>query len=373
MKILITGGAGFIGSNLVQWILEQTDNFVVNVDNLTYAGNLESLKKVGHNDRYEFFRLDICDSAGIHKIVKRTRPDAIMHLAAESHVDRAINSPDQCMQTNILGTFNVLQATATYWSLLDAESRAAFRFLHVSTDEVYGSLEFEQVAFNEQTPYDPHSPYSASKAAADHLVRAWFWTYGLPVLTTICSNNYGPYQHPEKLIPTAILAAIHGQPIQLYGDGKNVRDWIRVQDHITALYAILTEGVPGETYAIGGANEWSNINLVREICGHLDELSPPVQNPLLKNCGVKALGSYSELITLVADRPGHDRRYAVDFGKLHRELGWKPGKSFESGLYETIKWYLTNRSWWEQLLPNPCETPEKSTVPPSAADGDPKR
>jgi len=349
MRILITGGAGFIGSNLVRWILERTDDYVINVDKLTYAGNLESLDGIDHEDRYEFAQLDICDAGGLNQFVNQSRPDAIMHLAAESHVDRSIDGPDQFINTNLVGTFNMLQAARSYWSQLDEVAQAAFRFLHVSTDEVYGSLDFEQAAFTEKTRYDPHSPYSASKAGSDHLVQAWHTTYGLPVLITNCSNNYGPFQFPEKLIPVVILKALSGQPIPVYGHGDNVRDWLYVDDHATALYDVVTKGRPGETYNIGGNNEQANIDVVRRICNILDDLLPIPKNLEISDTA-KSMTSYAELIAFVEDRPGHDLRYAIDAVKIQDELGWKPRETFESGFRKTIRWYLENQQWWRRIL-----------------------
>lgn len=336
--VLVTGGVGFIGSALVRYLLGQTAAQVVNVDKLTYAGNPESLAPVLPSERYVFEQVDICDSVEIRRVFAEHWPDAVMHLAAESHVDRSIDDAADFIHTNIVGTYTLLEAARTYWKGLSSEARDRFRFLHVSTDEVYGPLGAEGL-FTEATPYDPRSPYSASKASSDHLARAWQHTYGLPVLVTNCSNNYGPYQFPEKLIPVVILNALAGKPIPVYGRGENVRDWLYVDDHVHALLAVLERGRVGETYNIGGHNEKSNLDVVHTICGLLDEL---VEAP--------AVASHSSLITFVTDRPGHDRRYAIDASKIGRELGWAPEESFETGLRKTVQWYLENRDWCEHIL-----------------------
>ena len=333
MKILVTGGAGFIGSALIRYIINNTDDSVINLDKLTYAGNLESLAKVSDDERYHFERVDICNKLELTRAFKQHKPDVVMHLAAESHVDRSIDSADEFIQTNIVGTYNLLDVTRSYWLNLDDARREIFRFHHVSTDEVYGDLDGDDDLFTEDTPYNPSSPYSASKAASDHLVRAWHRTYKLPILITNCSNNYGPYHFPEKLIPLVILSALEGKPLPIYGRGDQVRDWLYVDDHAAALYSVVSCGKVGETYNVGGHNEKSNIDVVRSICDLLDELVP------------LAKGSYSALITHVADRPGHDKRYAIDASKIEKELLWVPKETFESGLRKTVLWYLSNVDW----------------------------
>ena len=340
-KILVTGGAGFIGSAVVRHIIQNTQDSVVNVDKLTYAGNLESLTEVANNPRYAFEQVDICDRAELDRVFAQHQPDAVMHLAAESHVDRSIDSASEFIQTNIVGTFNLLEAARAYWQQMPSEKREAFRFHHISTDEVYGDLHGTDDLFTETTPYAPSSPYSASKASSDHLVRAWLRTYGLPTIVTNCSNNYGPYHFPEKLIPLMILNALDGKPLPVYGDGMQIRDWLFVEDHARALYQVVTEGVVGETYNIGGHNEKANIEVVKTICALLEELVPE------KPAGV---ARYEDLITFVQDRPGHDVRYAIDAAKIGRELGWKPQETFESGIRKTVQWYLNNKTWWQNVL-----------------------
>ena len=336
-KILVTGGAGFIGSNFIQLALGQPGVQVLNLDKLTYAGNLDSLQTVAERPEYRFVRADICDPAAVAQTVAEFQPDAIVHFAAESHVDRSIDGPAAFIQTNIIGTFNLLEAARHYWKELPAERQAAFRFLHVSTDEVYGSLGATGL-FTEDTPYAPNSPYSASKASSDHLVRAYHHTYGLPTLTTNCSNNYGPYQFPEKLIPLMILNAMAGKALPVYGDGMQVRDWLYVEDHCRAILTVLDQGVPGETYNIGGHNEMPNIRIVQKICALLDELRPRSDGQ-----------PYTGQITYVTDRPGHDRRYAIDAGKIGRELGWQPQETFDTGIRKTVEWYLDNAAWCERV------------------------
>ena len=336
-KILVTGGAGFIGSNFIQLALGQPGVQVLNLDKLTYAGNLDSLQIVAERPEYRFVRADICDPAAVAQTVAEFQPDAIVHFAAESHVDRSIDGPAAFIQTNIIGTFNLLEAARQYWKELPPERKEAFRFLHVSTDEVYGSLGATGL-FTEDTPYAPNSPYSASKASSDHLVRAYHHTYGLPALTTNCSNNYGPYQFPEKLIPLMILNALGGKALPVYGDGMQVRDWLYVADHCRAILTVLDQGKPGETYNIGGHNEMPNIRIVEKICALLDELRPRADGQ-----------PYVGQITYVADRPGHDRRYAIDAGKIGRELGWQPQETFDTGIRKTVEWYLDNAAWCERV------------------------
>ncbi|WIV96541.1 dTDP-glucose 4,6-dehydratase [Kinneretia aquatilis] len=333
MTILVTGGAGFIGSNFVLDWLAQSDEKVVNLDVLSYAGNLENLASLQGDARHVFVQGDICDRALVDRLLAEHQPRALVHFAAESHVDRSISGPGAFMRTNIEGTYTLLEACRQYWSGLDEEAKAAFRFHHVSTDEVYGSLGPQDPAFAETKTYEPNSPYSASKAASDHLVRAWHHTYGLPVLTTNCSNNYGPYHFPEKLIPLMIVNALAGKPLPVYGDGQQIRDWLYVTDHASAIRAVLEGGRVGETYNIGGWNEMANIDIVKTVCALLDELRPDPAGP------------YSRLITYVKDRPGHDRRYAIDARKVERELGWRPAETFASGIRKTVHWYLDHPDW----------------------------
>ena len=386
MRILVTGGSGFIGSNLVRLLVEEKGESVINLDKLTYAGNAESLADLEGNPNYTFEQVDLCDAAALAEVFSKHQPDAVMHLAAESHVDRSIDGPGEFIQTNIIGTYNLLQAALAYWKGLpdvselsgsgqaaveslsgadgvDSESSAtdttpqplnhptqkSFRFLHVSTDEVYGSLAPDAPGFSETHAYDPHSPYSASKAASDHLARAWADTYGLPVLVTNCSNNYGPYQFPEKLILVVILKCLRGEPVPVYGKGENIRDWLYVKDHAEALYTVVTKGRVGETYNIGGNNERQNIELVRTLCQLMDELAPSSkthQSPVSTHNS----DSYESLITFVTDRPGHDMRYAIDPTKIRDELGWEPKEDFASGFRKTVKWYLENQEWTDRIL-----------------------
>lgn len=336
MNILITGGAGFIGSAVIRHIIHNTENNVLNIDKLTYAGNLESLLTINHHPRYQFLQADICDAPTIKAAFLSFKPDAVMHLAAESHVDRSIDAPDEFMQTNIIGTYTLLETARAYWQTLDAQAKAAFRFHHISTDEVYGDLEGPEDLFTETTSYAPSSPYSASKASSDHLVRAWQRTYGLPTLITNCSNNYGPFHFPEKLIPLMILNALDGKPLPVYGKGHQIRDWLYVEDHARALYTVISKGAVGETYNIGGHNEKQNIDVVKTICTLLEELAPQKPN------GVK---NYSDLITYVNDRPGHDIRYAIDASKIQKTLGWQPEETFETGIRKTVEWYLSHIDW----------------------------
>ncbi|MDC5105105.1 dTDP-glucose 4,6-dehydratase [Acinetobacter baumannii] len=336
MKILITGGAGFIGSAVVRHIIQNTEDEVLNVDKLTYAGNLESLISVENNPRYQFSQTDICDRAALDKLFETFQPDAVMHLAAESHVDRSITGPYAFIETNVIGTYQMLEASRAYWLSLNDEKKAAFRFHHISTDEVYGDLEGTTDLFTETTSYSPSSPYSASKASSDHLVRAWNRTYGLPVLVTNCSNNYGPFHFPEKLIPLMILNALQGKSLPVYGNGQQIRDWLFVEDHARALYTVVTQGTVGETYNIGGHNEKANLDVVHAICDLLEELAP--HKP-------EGVAQYKDLITYVKDRPGHDVRYAIDATKIKEELNWVPKESFETGLRKTVEWYLNNKEW----------------------------
>lgn len=333
---LITGGAGFIGSAVVRELIQNSTHRVVNVDKLTYAGNLESLVNVETSERYAFVQADICDASAMQQLFEQHQPDVVMHLAAESHVDRSIDGPAEFIQTNVVGTTVLLEAARSYWNSLEGGRRDAFRFHHISTDEVYGDLEGTDDLFTETTPYAPSSPYSASKASSDHLVRAWQRTYGLPTLVTNCSNNYGPYHFPEKLIPLMILNALAGKPLPVYGNGQQIRDWLYVEDHARALIKVATEGEIGETYNIGGHNEKANLTVVETLCDLLQELVPQER-------------SYRELITFVTDRPGHDVRYAIDASKIERELGWVPEETFETGLRKTVQWYLANETWWKRV------------------------
>jgi len=341
MRIIVTGGAGFIGSAVCRYLVKDLGHTAINVDKLTYAGNLETLSEIDNSPNYHFEKVDICDRAALDRVFAQYQPDAVMHLAAESHVDRSITGAGDFIQTNIVGTFNLLEAARAYWLGLDDAAKTAFRFLNVSTDEVYGSLGNDGL-FEETTPYDPSSPYSASKASADHLANAWFETYGFPVVISNCSNNYGPYHLPEKLIPLVILNAIDGQPLPIYGNGLNIRDWLFVDDHASALFTILTKGRLGEKYNVGGRNERTNLDVVKRICAILDEMRP-------KN------SAYEKQITYVTDRPGHDARYAIDATKLETELGWKASENFDTGIEKTVKWYLENEWWWAPLRTHAAE------------------
>lgn len=340
MNILVTGGAGFIGSALVRYLIESTSHRVLNLDKLTYAGHTESLESIASSDRYEFLHADICDRSALEASVERFQPDAIMHLAAESHVDRSISASGEFIQTNIVGTFTLLEVSRFYWQSLSGEKKEHFRFHHISTDEVYGELG-EEGLFSETTRYAPNSPYSASKASSDHLVRAWHATYGLPILITNCSNNYGPYQFPEKLIPLMTLNALSGKPLPVYGSGKQVRDWLYVGDHVDALYKVLNDGRTGETYNIGGGCEMANLDVVRLICELLEELAPDKPG---------VVQNYRDLIEFVEDRPGHDFRYAIDASKIERELGWQAKEQFKTGLRKTIKWLIENEAWCDLVV-----------------------
>lgn len=338
MRIFITGGAGFIGSALVRHLIENTEHEVLNFDKLTYAGRLSTVERVASNDRYRFVRGDICEGDTVSSVLSEFRPDIITHLAAESHVDRSIDSPDAFIQTNLVGTYTMLAAARRYWQELDNQARENFRFHHISTDEVYGSLGATGL-FTEETPYDPRSPYSASKAGSDHLVSAWGHTFGMPVLITNCSNNYGPYHFPEKLIPLMVVRALAGASLPVYGKGDQVRDWLFVEDHVRALQLVFERGQPGRTYNVGGNSEKQNIEVVRTICAILDELRPRSDG-----------GSYAEQITYVPDRPGHDKRYAIDATRIRDELGWTPAETFETGMRKTVTWYLANESWWQPIV-----------------------
>lgn len=333
-NILVTGGAGFIGSAVIRYLINETNSNVLNIDKLTYAGNLESLETISNNPRYQFLHADVCDKSAMTKAFDDFEPDIVMHLAAESHVDRSIDGPMDFIQTNIIGTYNLLEAARNYWQNLAEDKKSRFKFHHISTDEVYGDLEGTDDLFTEETSYSPSSPYSASKASSDHLVRAWYRTYGLPIVITNCSNNYGPYHFPEKLIPLIILNALDGKPLPVYGDGKQIRDWLYVEDHARALYLVATTAKVGETYNIGGHNEKQNIDVVKTICTILDNIKPRTDGQ-----------SYIQQITFVKDRPGHDLRYAIDASKINTELGWQPQETFESGIQKTVEWYLANQDW----------------------------
>jgi len=340
MKYLITGGAGFIGSAVIRHLIQNLNQQVINVDKLTYAGNLESLETVSNSPLYTFEQVDVCDKEELQRVFNQYQPDKIMHLAAESHVDRSIDGPAEFIQTNIVGTYNLLDISKQYWNNLPEQRKSTFRFHHISTDEVYGDLHGTDELFTEETPYAPSSPYSASKASSDHLVRAWYRTYNFPIVITNCSNNYGPYQFPEKLIPLVILNAISGKPLPIYGKGDQIRDWLHVEDHAKALIKVIQEGEIGETYNIGGYNEKTNLQVVQTICDILEKLHPSTH--ITPN-------TYHDLITFVKDRPGHDIRYAIDASKIDEKLGWKPEETFETGIKKTVEWYLNNESWWQRV------------------------
>ncbi len=338
MRIFVTGGAGFIGSALVRHLIENTDHEVLNFDKLTYAGTLSTVERVADSNRYRFVRGDICDAEAVRAAIAEFKPEIMTHLAAESHVDRSIDGPGAFVQTNVVGTYTMLAEARAYWLGLEPQAKAAFRFHHISTDEVYGSLG-DTGLFTEETPYDPRSPYSASKAGSDHLVQAWGHTYGLPVLITNCSNNYGPYHFPEKLIPLMIAKALDGEPLPIYGKGDQIRDWLYVEDHVRALQAVFERGTPGRTYNVGGHNEKQNIEVVHTVCAILDRLRPRTDGK-----------PYTDQITSVADRPGHDKRYAIDAARIGDELGWTPAETFETGIEKTVRWYLDNEAWWRPLV-----------------------
>lgn len=341
MRIFVTGGAGFIGSAVIRHIIENTDNTVINIDKLTYAGNLNNLTEIESNSRYSFFQADICDSQQMIKLIHEFEPNAILHLAAESHVDKSITGSSEFIHTNILGTYTLLEAAREYFNNISDSNKLKFRFHHISTDEVYGDLDDFESLFHEDSPYKPSSPYSATKASSDHLIRSWNRTYGLPTLITNCSNNYGPYQFPEKLIPLAILKALKGEQIPIYGDGLQIRDWLFVEDHAKAIYEVLSRGKIGGTYNIGGHNEKRNIDVIKKICSILEKLAPRKPEGVIK---------YDDLISFVDDRPGHDGRYAIDASKMEKELGWKPNETFDSGIEKTVVWYLNNKEWCESAL-----------------------
>lgn len=345
--MLLTGGAGFIGSHLVRRLLKETDHSVVNADKLTYAGSTHSLIEFANHPRYKLQQVDIVNGTEVARLFRQHEPDCVIHLAAESHVDRSIDEPGEFIQTNIVGTYQLLHQALNHFKRLNKVRQKEFRFLHVSTDEVYGSLAMDATPFHEKTPYDPRSPYSASKASSDHLVRAWHATYGLPVFVTHCSNNYGPFQHPEKFVPVVILRALAGETIPVYGTGENIRDWLHVQDHVDALCAVISKGRVGETYNIGGHCELSNLELVRKICKLMDQLRPVALNP---NLSAKGIQSYCELISFVTDRPGHDLRYAIDSSKIEQQLEWKPQETLADGLLKTVQWYLSNPDWCRAVM-----------------------